>query len=72
MEKTGLVPGSVPPFGIPVLPFPLFVDAAIVENDRIAFNAGLLTDSVILSTADYLQIAQPQQVFCFSLTPESE
>src|SRR5580698_1447931 len=26
MELTGLVPGSVPPFGPPTLPFPLYVD----------------------------------------------
>src|SRR5258708_6284261 len=26
MEMTGLVPGSVPPFGEPVLPFPVYAD----------------------------------------------
>src|ERR1700683_5496897 len=26
MDLTGLVPGSVPPFGHPVLPFPLYAD----------------------------------------------
>jgi prolyl-tRNA editing enzyme YbaK/EbsC (Cys-tRNA(Pro) deacylase) len=54
-ELTGLVPGSVPPFGQPVLPFSLFVDAGILENSRIAFNAGSLTDSIIMSVADYRQ-----------------
>ncbi len=29
MELTGLVPGSVPPFGEPVLPFSLYVDESI-------------------------------------------
>ena len=57
MDLTGLVPGSVPPFGEPVLPFPLFVDESIGANDRIAFNAGSLTDSVVLSTVDYLRDA---------------
>jgi len=57
MDLTGLVPGSVPPFGEPVLPFPLFVDESIEANDRIAFNAGSLTDSVVLSTVDYLRVA---------------
>lgn len=65
-ELTGLVPGSVPPFGEPVLPFPLYVDAGIQENDRIAFNAGSLTDSIILAVEDYLAVARPAGVFPFS------
>lgn len=66
MEMTGLVPGSVPPFGRPVLPFDLYVDAAIAENERIAFNAGSLTDSVIMHVEDYLDVAKPVKVFAFS------
>ena len=65
MDLTGLVPGSVPPFGEPVLPFPLFVDESIEANDRIAFNAGSLTDSVVLSTVDYLRVAGGE-IFRFS------
>lgn len=64
---TGLVPGSVPPFGRPILPFDLCVDAGIRENVRIAFNAGSLTDSIILSVADYFRAAQPQRVFSFAV-----
>jgi prolyl-tRNA editing enzyme YbaK/EbsC (Cys-tRNA(Pro) deacylase) len=67
MELTGLVPGSVPPFGPPVLPFPLYVDSAIQGNDRIAFNAGSLTDSMILAMADYLRVARPEKIFSFSV-----
>src|SRR4051794_8500111 len=67
-ELTGLAPGSVPPFGPPVLPFELFVDEAVRGNDRIAFNAGSLTDSIILATADYLALAKPA-VFTFSSQP---
>jgi len=62
---TGLVPGSVPPFGEPILPFRLFVDTSIAANDRIAFNAGSLTDSIIMRTDDYLRIAAGE-VFDFS------
>ncbi|MFQ5414899.1 MAG: YbaK/EbsC family protein [Phycisphaerae bacterium] len=58
-DRTGLVPGSVPPFGRPVLPFDLFVDESVARNDRIAFNAGTLTDSIILATTDYLTVARP-------------
>jgi prolyl-tRNA editing enzyme YbaK/EbsC (Cys-tRNA(Pro) deacylase) len=54
---TGLVPGSVPPFGRPILPFDLYIDESIDANARVAFNAGSLTDSLILSTSDYLRIA---------------
>lgn len=66
LELTGLVPGSVPPFGPPVLPFELNVDEQIRENERIAFNAGSLTDSIVMSVADYLRIARPTRVFRFS------
>ena len=52
----GLVPGSVPPFGHPIIPLPLYVDQSVLANDRIAFNAGSLTDSIIMSTADYQRI----------------
>jgi prolyl-tRNA editing enzyme YbaK/EbsC (Cys-tRNA(Pro) deacylase) len=67
-ELTGLVPGSVPPFGSPVLPFELFVDEAVRQNERIAFNAGSLTDSIILAVSDYLAIAKPR-CFAFSAPP---
>src|SRR5271165_6917711 len=49
LQLTGLVPGSVPPFGPPVLPFPLYIDPSVFENERIAFNAGSLTDSMIMA-----------------------
>jgi prolyl-tRNA editing enzyme YbaK/EbsC (Cys-tRNA(Pro) deacylase) len=64
-ELTGLVPGSVPPFGEPILPFPLYVDPSVFANDRVAFNAGSLTDSVIMPSADYRRVAVPE-VFPFA------
>ena len=69
LERTGLVPGSVPPFGQPLLPFPLYVDTALDTNERVAFNAGSLTDSLILSREDYLRVAAPTARFAFSLPP---
>jgi prolyl-tRNA editing enzyme YbaK/EbsC (Cys-tRNA(Pro) deacylase) len=66
-DLTGLVPGSVPPFGRPILPLDLFVDASIRDNPRIAFNAGSLTNSIIMSVDDYIRVAQPR-VFAFSQT----
>lgn len=56
-DLTGLVPGSVPPFGQPILPFPLYVDQSILRQPRIAFNAGSMTDSIILSIEDYRRVA---------------
>lgn len=60
LQLTGLVPGSVPPFGKPILPFDLYVDTSIVHNTKIAFNAGSLTDSIIMATRDYLQVANAE------------
>ena len=67
-ELTGLVPGSVPPFGRPILPFELFVDPSVTANERIAFNAGSLEDSMILAVGDWLRAAEPT-VFPFAIAP---
>jgi Ala-tRNA(Pro) deacylase len=64
-QLTGLVPGSIPPFGHPVLPFDLFVDESIGRNQTIAFNAGSLTHSIQMSVDDYLRVAEPR-IFRFS------
>lgn len=66
MQMTGLVPGSVPPFGHPILPFPLYTDPSVFENDRVAFNAGSLTDSMVIPISDYRRLAQPE-VFRFAM-----
>src|SRR6266498_1616818 len=60
MQTTGLVPGSVPPFGKPILPFDLHVDPSIRDNERIAFNAGTLTDSIVMESADYLGLVNAE------------
>jgi Ala-tRNA(Pro) deacylase len=64
-QFTGLEPGAVPPFGRPITPFELYVDVSITANERIAFNAGSLTDSIIMGCKDYLRVASPE-VFEFS------
>ncbi len=62
LELTGLVPGSVPPFGEPVLPFQLFADSTIgLKEDKLAFNAGSLTRSMIMTATSWKQIAQPRE-----------
>lgn len=60
LELTGLVPGSVPPFGPPVLDLPLVADPALLESDRVAFNAGSLTTSIIMASADYERVSVAQ------------
>jgi prolyl-tRNA editing enzyme YbaK/EbsC (Cys-tRNA(Pro) deacylase) len=61
-ELTGLVPGSVPPFGTPIIPLPLLVDRSVLANERIAFNAGSLTDSIIMLVGDYERVARIEAV----------
>jgi Ala-tRNA(Pro) deacylase len=59
-EMTKLVPGCVPPFGEPILPFKLYLDNSILANTKIAFNAGSLTNSIILDINDYLSVAKAE------------
>jgi prolyl-tRNA editing enzyme YbaK/EbsC (Cys-tRNA(Pro) deacylase) len=57
---TGLVPGAVPPFGRPILPFELFADETMGKRfSKVAFNAGSLTDSIIMDAADWLAVSRP-------------
>ncbi len=60
LELTGLVPGSVPPFGEPLLPFRLYADVEVgTRFPQLAFNAGSLTHSVIMPATDWERLAQP-------------
>jgi prolyl-tRNA editing enzyme YbaK/EbsC (Cys-tRNA(Pro) deacylase) len=65
LKITGLVPGSVPPFGNPITGLELYVDPSIIKNERIAFNAGSLTDSIVMKVKDYEKLVSPV-VFDFS------
>jgi Ala-tRNA(Pro) deacylase len=66
LDLTGLVPGSVPPFGEPILPFELYADEDVgAVNGRVAFNAGSLTHSIIMSAGDWEKLAKPER-FQFS------
>ncbi|MFO0869909.1 MAG: YbaK/EbsC family protein [Pirellulales bacterium] len=62
LTLTGLVPGSVPPFGRPVLPFELWADEGVGQAlGRVAFNAGSLRHSIVLSTDEWLRVAAPRR-----------
>jgi prolyl-tRNA editing enzyme YbaK/EbsC (Cys-tRNA(Pro) deacylase) len=61
-DLTGLVPGSLPPFGIPVLPFDLYGDSSIGKgDDKVAFNAGSLTSSIVMKASDWKSVAKPAE-----------
>jgi prolyl-tRNA editing enzyme YbaK/EbsC (Cys-tRNA(Pro) deacylase) len=62
LALTGLVPGSVPPFGEPILRLALIADPALCDNEKVAFNAGSLTDSIIMAAADYRRLAGAEWV----------
>ena len=63
---TGVVPGCVPPFGEPILPFELYADDAVgVVSDKVAFNAGSLRHSIIMAASDWERLANPIR-FSFS------
>lgn len=57
LDLAGLEPGAVPPFGRPILDVDLYADPGVFDNERVAFNAGSLTDSIIMSAEDYRRIA---------------
>jgi Ala-tRNA(Pro) deacylase len=60
LELTSLVPGAVPPFGEPILPFKLYADKSLTDaGENIAFNAGALTRSIAMSVADWQRVSQP-------------
>jgi Ala-tRNA(Pro) deacylase len=57
---TDLVPGAVPPFGEPILPFPLHADTEVGKaRNVVAFNAGSLTVSMVMSATEWERVAQP-------------
>lgn len=64
-DMTGLVSGSVPPFGFPILNFQLFLDPQLLENETISFNAGSLTNSITMRARDYEKVASAE-VFSFA------
>jgi Ala-tRNA(Pro) deacylase len=55
---TGLLPGSIPPFGS-LFALPTYCDPALAENPSINFNAGDHALSIQMSYADYAQVEKP-------------
>lgn len=63
-EMTGLAPGAVPPFGPPILPYPLFADPTALVRPTLVFTAGARSVSIRMATDDYRHLARPE-VFDF-------
>ena len=68
IETGGLLPGTMPPFGKPIFDklTHVFIDNLLLKYDIIGFNAACLTQSLIVSTQDYLKVACPTDIFPFS------
>lgn len=62
LAQTGLVPGCVPPWGPPVLPFRLVADPSLVQRESLAFTLGVRDRSVILRAEDWRRLAGPELV----------
>ncbi len=58
-ERFGLIVGGVPPFG-QLLNIETFFDESIAQLDRVAFNSGLSTESVIMKAKDLIELVQPK------------
>jgi prolyl-tRNA editing enzyme YbaK/EbsC (Cys-tRNA(Pro) deacylase) len=63
LEATiGLPPGAVPPFGAPIFPCALLVDATLAAEPWVAFALARRTRSLRVETAAWLARAQPTAV----------
>ncbi|MFC1691114.1 aspartate--tRNA ligase [Nanoarchaeota archaeon] len=52
----GVSIGAVPPFGnLFIDPVEVYVDKSVLENDKIAFNAGMHTKSIIMKPGDLIK-----------------
>lgn len=58
-ERFGLEVGSVPPFGN-LLNLETYFDESIKEREVAAFNCGLVTESIVMSTKDLFSLVQPK------------
>lgn len=59
LERTGLTPGSIPPFGS-LFGLPTLCDQRLSENEVINFNAGDHSISVSIQYADYAIVEKPE------------
>lgn len=58
-ERFGLTVGGIPPFG-PLINLDTYFDESIKTCDRIAFNCGLQTESIVMAGKDLISLVQPK------------
>ena len=58
-KTTNCIPGEVPPFGN-IFKIKTYVDKTLLKNKEIAFNAGLMTKSIVMNIQDFLKIVNPE------------
>ena len=58
-ERFGLIIGGVPPFGN-LLNVETYFDEKVQDLERVAFNCGLKTESIIMSGRDLVRLVQPK------------
>jgi Ala-tRNA(Pro) deacylase len=56
LTLTGCAPGAVPPFGN-LFGLPVFIDEALCDNERVAFNAGSNTLSITMRCEDLVRLS---------------
>lgn len=61
LVTNGILIGGVPPFGS-YFKLKTYVDATVLENEKIIFNCADRSVSVALKSSDYMQIEQPEIV----------
>ncbi len=59
LEMTGLLPGSIPPFGS-LFGLPTWCDVNLSQQERINFNAGDHAISISMTYADYVHVEHPK------------
>lgn len=55
-DLAGVKSGALPPISKGLYEFDHYVDKSLLENDKIVFNAGVLTITIILKMKDYLKL----------------
>lgn len=62
MANCHVVKGALAPLVSKLYGIPHFIDKSLQTGEKIAFNAGVLTESVVISTQDFLRLIDGQ--FC--------
>lgn len=74
LNLCGVVPGCMPPFGSSLFPGikNLFVDRSLLSHEWIGFNAAYLERSIVMRSADYVQMAEISAILDFAENKEED